>query len=311
MRKNLQQLFQEFLFESEFVKKVRPATMRGYSNTFHLFTKLLPETTIDSLSVETIITFFRVLHERKRIVGKGMIKIGIKKSTVATYWGKLSAFFEWLVAKSYLSANPLRSMQYPTPSYEERKYLKKEDIEKIISAIHIHHNNNVFILKRNLLLFYILLFCGLRKEELLSLKIRDIDFERKILIVRGETSKSQLTREVPLHSSVLMYLKDYLQARKKYTTPHLITSSLRDEKFTEKGLKYLVQKLQNTSGIRFHLHQMRHTFAVNFLNSSNNIAKLKQLLGHRSLSMTLIYLRCLPTNEMKKDIECMSIDKMI
>jgi integrase/recombinase XerD len=311
MRKNIQQLFEEFLFESEFVKMVRPETLRGYSSTFQLFVNLLPETTLDSLTVETIVTFFRILQERKRIVGKGIVKVGIKKSTVATYWGKLSAFFEWLVAKQYLESNPLRSMRYPSVSYEDRKYLKKEEIEKIITAIHTHHNNNLFILKRNLVLFYTCLFCGLRKEELLMLQVRDIDLQRKIITIRAETSKSMRSREIPLHSSLIMYVKDYLAVRKYYTTPFLIASSTKDEKLTTTGLKYTIEKLRNTSGVQFHLHQLRHTFAINFLHSSNNIAKLKQLLGHRSLSMTLIYLRCLPTKEMKKDIECLSIDKMI
>jgi len=310
MRKTLEQLFQEFLYECEFVKKARPATLTGYSQTFRLFMKLLPQCSLDTFSSGTITHFFKILQERKRIVGKGIIKIGVKKSTVATYWKNLSVFFEWIVSKKYIESNPFKEMMYPSPVYEDRKYLKKEEIEKIIAAIHIHHNN-ILVLKRNLALFYVLLFCGLRKQELLLLKIRDIDFERKMVTINADISKAGRTRNIPLHSTTIMYLKDYLNARKGYTTPYLLVSSLRDEKLSTDGLIHIIQKLRYRSGVEFHLHQLRHTFAVNFLNTSNNVVKLKQLLGHKNISMTLIYLRCLPVNQLVGDIENMNIDTFV
>jgi integrase/recombinase XerD len=311
MRKNINNLFDEFTYECEFVKKVRSETLRGYLHTFKLFMKLMPHVTLETLNKGTIVDFFKVLQERKRVIGKGTIKIGIKKSTVATYWSKLNSFFQWLKDKKHILLNPFNELSYPSPVYEDMKFLKKGEIEKIITAIHTHHDNNILILKRNLLLFYTLLFCGLRREEVMLLQVRDIDFERKVLTIRGDTSKSGRTRQVPLHSSTIMYLKDYLIARKQYTTPYLFVSSNKDKKLTLDGLKHLVKKLRQCSGVAFHLHQLRHTFAVNFLKSSNNIAKLKQLLGHKSISMTMSYLRCLPTEELRGDIENMSIDKFI
>lgn len=311
MRKTLEQLFREFIYECEFVKKVKPETLRGYVQTFNLFNKIMPAANINTISTDALISFFKTLHERKRIVGKGVVKVGVQKSTIATYWSKLSVFFEWLAVKKHIRTNPLRQLRHPSPVYQDRKYLKKEEIEKIITAIHTHHNNNILLLKRNVVLLHLLLFCGLRKGELMSLQVRDIDFERRSVTIRGDTSKSGKTREIPLHSSVMMYLKDYFSARKTYTTPYVIVSSNRDEKLTDNGLKHLIDKLKLNSGVSFHVHQLRHTFAINFLKTSNNIAKLKQLLGHKNISMTMIYLRCLPTDELRGDVENMSIDTLI
>lgn len=240
-----------------------------------------------------------------------MVKVGIKHSTVATYSAKLSAFFEWLVAKKYLSDNPFRGIRYASPVYENRRYLKRQDIEKILAAIHLHHNGNLLVLKRNLLIFHLFLFCGLRKEELLQLQIRDISPERKILTIRADTSKSKTTREIPIHSSVQLYLNDYLQSRRGYICPFLFVSSTHDNRLTAHGLKHLVDNLRQASGVPFHVHQLRHTFAVNFLKASNNIIKLKQLLGHRSIAMTAMYLRCLPVDQFKADIENLHIDSLI
>lgn len=214
-------------------------------------------------------------------------------------------------SRSHIERNPFEQLSYPTPSYEEKKFLRKEEVQKILTAIHLHHNNDILILKRNLVLFNILLFCGLRREELLLLQIPDIDFERKTLTVRSNTSKTGRSRQLPLHSSTIMYLRDYLTARKQYTSPYLFVSSKKDRQLTLNGLKHLVHKLQLLSGVSFHLHQLRHTFAINFLKSSNNIVKLKQLLGHKSIAMTTVYLRFLPVSMLRQDVETMSIDQFI
>ena len=311
LRKSIHQLFDEFLFEAEFVKKVRPKTLLAYRHTFNLFQKLVPDISLNEITSATVVQFFKILQERKRPVGRGMVKIGIKKSTVATYWSKLNAFFQWLVTKKYISRNPFAELPYPSPTYEDKKYLKKKEIEKILAAIYMHHNNNPLILRRNLALFYLLLFCGLRKGELLQLQIRDLDIEKRILTIRAEASKTQKSRDIPLQSNTLMVIKEYLQARRGYTTPFLIVSSKCDVALTPEGLNHIVDALANRSGIQFHLHQLRHTFAVNFLLTTNNIVKLKQLLGHQSIMTTMIYLRCLPVSEMREDIENMQFEKFI
>jgi site-specific recombinase XerD len=311
MKKTLEQMFEEFLFEAEFVKKTKPETLRGYKNTFTLFSRLCPNTKIENLNSHLVVTFFKTLQERKRSIGKGIIRTGIKKSTAATYWSKLNSFFTWLSEKGYLQSNPFETLAYPTPSYDDKKFLKKEEVEKIITAVYSHTSNNLLLLKRNLVIIYLLLFCGLRREELLSLQVRDIDLERKLLNVRGESSKSGRHRQVPLHSTVLLFLKDYLNTRKHYTTPYLIVSSESDKGLSRDGLRHLVLRLRRQSGVAFHLHQFRHTFAVNFLHTSNNLAKLQQLLGHRSIAMTLLYVRCLPVQTMREDIETMHLDTFI
>jgi integrase len=310
MVKSIQELFAEYLLECEFSRKSKPETLRGYRQTFAIFMKLMPEVSLHTLSSSTMTRFFKALDERKRVVGKGIIKSGIKKSTVATYWSKLYNFFEWLRIRKHIAINPFSEMKYPRPVYEDRRFLKKQEIEKILTSIHAH-STSLFLLKRNLAILYLLLFCGLRREELLLLQLRDIDLERKLLTVRAETSKIPRTRSLPMHSQLMLHIKDYLKERNSYKTPYLIVSTRRDDRLSTEALKNLVMKLNRLSGVKFHLHRFRHTFAVNFLKASNNIVKLKQLMGHTDIRMTMVYLRCLPTAEMRSDIEQMSIDDLI
>jgi len=309
--KNIDHLFQEYVWECEFSRKLRPETIKGYNDIYSTFRKLKPDADLKNISPSAITDFFRILNERERIVGRGRVKIGVKKSTIATYWSKLNNFFVWLEARKAIADNPFRHMKFPAPVYLDRQFLKKDEVEKIFTAIYSHHNDSLLILKRNLLMFTMLLFCGLRREELLLLQVRDFDIERRLVTIRAETSKSGISRRIPLASSVIIALKDYLIQRREYTTQFLFVSSIRDRQFSYAGAKHLVDSLSAKSGVKFHMHQFRHTFATNFLKQSNNIYKLKELMGHRDIRMTAVYLRGLPTAELRGDVEKMSFDALI
>lgn len=309
MKQNLPQLFAEFIKEEEFSAKLSAETLRGYRMAFELLLKIMPGITLEMISPKTLTEFFARLEKRERTVGRGIIKKGVKKSTIATYRSKLHKFFGWLVIKEHLKENPFSYMQYPTVSYEDIKWLKKEALEKIITAIEAKIEWDDFLVhKRNAAIFHTLLGCGLRKNELLELKIYDIDLERKILTVRAETSKSKIDRTIPISSLVSRKLEDYLNERRKekYSTPFLFVSDNCDNKLTDHGFKHLMNKLVRESGVKFHAHQLRHTFAVNMLNNGCDIAKLKQLMGHKDIRMTMVYLRCIPTSAMRQDVEMLS-----
>src|SRR5207237_8722849 len=96
-------------------------------------------------------------------------------------------------------------------------------------------------------------------------------------------------------------------------TPFPWVASHQHTALKSEGLRYLVKVLAHESQVKFHLHQLRHTFAVNFLhNSGHNSVKLQGLLGHRSIVSTAIYTRCLSPEIVRADIERMAdIDNMV
>lgn len=82
----------------------------------------------------------------------------------------------------------------------------------------MEHNityTNLFQKKRDITIFIVLLHCGLRKTELVNLRLIDINLEKRELFVRGETSKSKRSRLIPLNSTVALQLEDYLKIRKE------------------------------------------------------------------------------------------------
>lgn len=310
----LAQLHSEFVTERRFAARLSQATLRGYRQSFALLQSLMPALTVEQLTPAAMTQFFSRLASRTRVVGQGGTKVGIKASTVATYRSKLNSFFEWLKARGHISASPFEAMPYPRVEYEDRQYLGRAAVERIFSALVLSAAwRSRFLRKRNIALFSTLLYTGIRKGELLGLRVLDIDLDHLEITIRAETSKSRLRRIVPINSKLCLALEDYLEERTKrrHQSEYLFTSSLTDAPFTADGLKHLVEQVKRLAGVPFHVHQFRHTFAVNVLNQGGDVAKLKQLLGHRDIRMTSTYLRSLPTSAMRTDVESVAIDTLL
>jgi len=311
--REITRLHEEFIAELRHSARLSPETLRGYARSFRLLTSLIPELSVGLLTRSTMTEFFRRLETRRRSVG-GRERVGVKASSLATYRGNLNRFFVWLQEQGKIPANPLSGIPQPRVDYGDRKYLGRVAVERIFACLVIGRPwRTRFLRKRNLAIFAALLYSGLRKGELLAVHVTDLNLDRLELTVRAETSKSRMRRLVPINSALRQALEDYLDERSKRgdRSEYLFTSGTGDQPFTRDGLKHLCDQVQRASGERFHPHQFRHTFAVNFLNRGGDVAKLRQLLGHRDIRMTSLYLRCLPTNAMRADVENLQLDALL
>lgn len=314
MEKNdLQKLFDEYISFCTFTRTLRPQTIIGYKEAFKHFIKLMPSvTTTHSITSENMNYFFKKLQTRERVVGKGEKRVGVKPSTIMSYWRRLNSFFTWLKENGHLDVNPLPKNRPPEPQYNDKKSLSKSELEKILGAIDLH-SKNLLILKRDKVIFYLLFYCGLRKGELLSLQIRDMDFTRGKIIIRGLTSKSKRTRELPMHPTLELHLRDFISERNKkgYKSEHLIVSNNNDRKLSVHGLKHWVDRMNKIAGVKFHLHQFRHTFACGLGSQGIGSYKLQKLMGHTDLRMTERYLRSMGVEDLRDDVNRLDIDNLM
>ena len=308
MKKDLKRLFDEYTNECRFSACLRPETIRGYKAVFNLFIKIMPEvTSSDLLTKEMLNEYFKRIENRDRKVGKKIVS-GVKRTTIKTHWSKLNVFFKWLKENNYIEENPLKGIKSPRVSYDDFKRLEDNEINKIYSAV-INYSENSLIARRDTLMISLLLFLGIRKGEFISLQIKDLDFNKKIITIRGETSKSKKARNIPIHPTLLLHLKDYLEERKRggYKTEYLIVSSKNDKGLSREGLKHWVNKIIKISGIKFHLHQFRHTFACKLTEAGTPTASLQKLMGHTNIAMTAKYTRSLNAEDMSEEVCRISI----
>lgn len=306
--KTLHELFQQYIQICEYTLRRRPATIRSYKDAFGHLVKLVPEIIYPQHLTETRMNeFFKRMQTRKRIVGKDTIKVGVKNSTIASYWSKLSPFFIWMEASGHIDKSPLAYISKPKEYYENKPALKKKQIEKLYASI-LLRNTNAFLIKRDTALLSTLFFTGVRKRELLSIQVRDVDLEKNVITIRGATSKSKKTRSIPINPTLKVHLDDYLKARKKYTSEFLFVSATKDCGLTQHGIKHWIKRMRKASGVRFHLHQLRHTFACNLARNNISLPKLQKLMGHTDLRMTERYVRSLGVEHLIDDILKLSID---
>ena len=313
MENSLQKDFDKYVEHCTYSLRLRPETIRGYQAVFKLFTSLMPDVVCASqLSTLVMTQFFKTLEVRKRVVGKDTVKVGVKASTIITYWSKLRAFFEWLASEGKIEKNPLSKENRPQePIYDNSPALTRDEVDRIQSMISLHAKNSL-LLRRDIAIVTLLLFTGVRKNELVSLQVSDVDLQKDIVVIRGETSKSKRTRKLPLHPLVKAQLKEYLAERKQkgYKTPYLFVSNNRDAGLSVDGIKHWVKRLNNLTGVKFHLHQFRHTFACNLATSGASSFSVQKLMGHTDLRMTERYLRSLGVEELRDDVCKLDIDNL-
>lgn len=310
MKKNLQQLFEEYTNEIKFSACLRPETIRGYRNVFHLFLKVMPEvSTTENLTPEMLNEFFKRIHTRIRIIGRDTSVSGVKKSTIKTQRSKLNVFFTWLHDKGYLGKNPLKDIPCPKVIYDDSKRLENSDIHKIYSAI-TQYSSNSFILRRDTFMVSLFLYCGIRRGEFISLQVRDIDIEKKEITIRKETSKSEKTKVLKIHPTLMLHLMEYLKERKilNLKTEYLIASSMADKGLSDGGLKHWTESIKKKSGVDFHVHCFRHTFAAKLAEADVGSFKIQKMMGHSSTATTQRYVCALKTQDMAKDISKISFN---
>jgi len=129
---------------------------------------------------------------------------------------------------------------------------------------------------------------GLRGQEVINLKLGDVDFERMTIHIRQ--SKYKKDRIVPLSHAMAVGLKKYMGAE----NPHIwmFNGKQPGSQYSVKGLSWVMREnLKKTSIAKeVNLHSLRHSYATHLLEDGIDIVTLKDLLGHAEITTTMIYL---------------------
>ncbi len=132
---------------------------------------------------------------------------------------------------------------------------------------------------------------GLRRGELLKLKWKNVDFERKMVTVEGETAKSNKTRHVPLNEEALLILQEW--KRQPGVKSSYVFCDAEGKPFRDMRTSWeTVIKLAKISNFRW--HDLRHTFASKLAIAGVDLNKVRALLGHSDYKMTLRYAHLAP-----------------
>ncbi len=231
-----------------------------------------------------------------KILRRYLMYLTETEQTTVTISRKLSAvrgLFNFLVRENIIEENPAANLVGPKIKRKLPEIFSVNEYEEVLNLLnknkntsaHIRNLNNTSLVKAIIELLY---SSAIRVSELCGLNIKDIDFSNKTIKVLGKGSKERI---VPVGSTSLLYIKEYLSSRKTYDfeSPVFITYS--GKRITSRLIHRIVNKYLSQVGDRKKNspHILRHSAATHMLDNGADLIAVKEILGHENLSTTQIY----------------------
>lgn len=275
------ELHEAFCQYQETIKNYRPTTIKSYRETLKTFIQACPDIEhVDDVSFLIVQRFFYWGRSTKKW----------SASTFVTHHKRLNVFFKWAKERNFVNENVFEQIEKPRLEKSLPKRLSKQDAISIIEAAACLSYPSEFLSYRNHAIFAMFLYCGLRKNELLTLKLPDVDLDN--MVIHVQQGKGNKDRVVPIPFQLVAILKKYLLQRENLDklSLYFFVSLIRNGRLTDSGLKRIVQRIIKATGIYFYIHMLRHTFATLMIEGGCDIYSLSKMLGHNDIKTTTIYL---------------------
>ncbi|GGX09994.1 tyrosine-type recombinase/integrase [Aquimarina muelleri] len=216
-----------------------------------------------------------------------LVEAGVSNRTINRKISSLKTYYKFLLKIEEIDKSPLVKHQALKVSRKLQIPFSQQEVEDVLLTLTDDHN---FESIRDRLIVELFYATGIRRIELVDLKLSDIDMSKGQIKVLGKRNKE---RYLPLLSSVQETVRKYLAVRKT-----LVVQEASFLFLTKKGVKIyetLVYRIINSyfskasSKVKKSPHILRHSFATHLLNEGANLNAVKELLGHSSLAATQVY----------------------
>ena len=220
----------------------------------------------------------------------------VKKVTVNRKVSSLRAFYNYVLRAGRIKNNPADMIQTLKTEKHMPAFLSVDEMFELLKPPEDHSFMNL----RNRAMLEVFYSSGLRLSELAGLDLIDLDFNQKLVKVRGKGRKERI---VPVGDPALSAVSEYLEkaapVRKeptgKETGAGVLNKPLfvnaRGQRITARSIARIVSEVTGHSGIgrKISPHALRHSFATHLLNAGADLRSIQELLGHESLSTTQKY----------------------
>jgi len=269
--------FKDFLL---FEKKYSKHTVLAYSKDVESFLKFLKirfnQDDLKEVNYSQIRYWITVLVDQN-----------ITNRSINRKISSLKTFYKFLVKIDELNSSPLSKHK---ALKTEKKVQIPFSVDEIKSVLDVNIGSDYESI-RNKLIIELLYSTGIRRAELINLKLIDVDFSQNQIKVLGKLNKE---RYIPLLENIQNTIRLYLKKRE-------CLESIEDEFYlilTRKGKKiynslvYRIVKnyfLKTSVKVKKSPHILRHSFATHLLSNGADLNSVKELLGHSSLASTQVY----------------------
>jgi tyrosine recombinase XerC len=275
VKKELEQ-FLDFLKHE---KNASPHTIASYQRDLKQLAAYLKEKNIRLKKADNVVLrgFLATLYEKKD-----------KKSTVARKLAAIRSFFQFCIRKGWLEDNQAKIVATPKQDKPVPSFLSEEEMEQFLDLPKTDRPLDL----RDKATLELLYATGLRVSELVGINLEDMNFEERLIRVRGKGKKERL---VPFGKIAEASLVSYIRARPLIHKGQIDESALfvnyRGERITPRSVERIVDKYIRFSAQRRKIspHSLRHSFASHLLSRGADLRVIQELLGHESLATTQKY----------------------
>ena len=223
---------------------------------------------------------------------------GRSPATVMRALASIKSFYQFLMARGVVSANPAKGV---TPAKVERKLpqvLTSKEVELFLEQPDCSDMKGI----RDRAMLELLYATGIRVSELIALDLEDLNLTGAVL----KCESKGRSRNIPLYPAAVRALTRYLQT----VRPQLIQLeeeqalfvNMNGDRMSRQGFWKLIKCYQEKAGIQKDItpHTLRHSFAAHLLENGADLHSIQEMLGHADISSTQIYSRLL--NQRIKDV---------
>lgn len=256
----------EFLNYLKYQKNFSEHTIKNYEIDLNDFNKFINK---QKINTDLIRKYLKKLYDNK-----------FSNRTISRKVSSLKSYFKYLESENIIDDNPMSIISNPKVEKTLPNYLNYDDLEKLLNYPDISKKNGL----RDALILEMLYSSGCRVSELTNIKVKDIDFDDRKILILGKGNKE---RYVFYGTKCEDLLKKYLD--KEYHE-YLFTNK-HGSKLNERIVRKIVEDNARRAGLEVHVtpHTLRHTYATHLLNDGADLKSVGDLLGHENLSTTQIY----------------------
>jgi site-specific recombinase XerD len=265
---------ERFLTRLRAAKNYSPHTLRAYRTDLEGFAAKFPDLPPGDLDRAHIRRHLAELQSGKS-----------SRATVLRKASALRSFVKFLRAEGELKRDPFLGVPLPKRTRSLPKFLTEAEMEEVLAA---PAPGGDPASERDRGVVELLYSSGLRRTEVSTLNVGDVDFLSGTLRVFGKGSKERI---VPVGGEALGRLRGYLRSRGGPADGEPLFASLRGARLSSEGVAFVVRRWVKRSSLlkKVTPHMFRHSFATHLLNRGCNIREVQEMLGHADLNTTQIY----------------------
>ncbi len=267
-----------FLDYLRFEKRYSIHTVTSYENDLRGFQNFMLITyQFDSVAL------IKHIHVRSWIVL--MMQEKYTPKSINRKISTLKSYFKFLRRSKIVSKNPMLKIISPKIGKRLPEYVQESNIKKLLDTT---SQNLEYSEWRNILLVELLYLTGMRRAELINLKITDFDALNKSVKVLGKGNKERI---IPVSKQYCDKLTKFLSDQPFENCDPYVFLTDKGKKMYDKLVYNIVRQVLNTitSAKKKSPHILRHSFATHLSNNGAELNAIKELLGHANLAATQVY----------------------